>query len=145
VPLDQITKVDVPPPPANVFEVHTNSTRVTIPLDQVRGFIRSTCNACIDMTAEFADVAVGAVEGIEGWNTLIVRSDIGAKLVEAARSGGALEVKPLPDANLEHLKEASLLKKRRGLANIFETTGSRDDLLYLEASREALGAWLPRA
>lgn len=145
VPLDQITKVDVPPPPANVFEVHTNSTRVTIPLDQVRGFIRSTCNACIDMTAEFADVAVGAVEGIEGWNTLIVRSDVGAKLVEAARSSGALEVAPLPDANLEHLKEASLLKKRRGLANIVETTGSRDDLLYLEASREALGTLVSQA
>ena len=143
VPLHQIVKVDVPPPPANVFEVHTDHTRITIPLDQVRGFIRTTCNACIDMTAEFADVAVGAVEGIEGWNTLIVRSDIGAKLVEAARSGGALEVAPLPDANLEHLKEASLLKKRRGLSNIVETTGSRDDLLYLEASREALGALLP--
>jgi coenzyme F420 hydrogenase subunit beta len=144
-PLDQISKVDVPPPPANVFEVHTDSTRVTIPLDQVRGFIRATCNACIDMTAEFADVAVGAVEGVEGWNTLIVRSDVGAKLVEAARSSGALEVAPLPDSNLEHLKEAALLKKRRGLSNIVEITGSRDDLLYLEASREALGALLARA
>lgn len=142
VPLDQIAKVDVPPPPANVFEVHTDSTHITIPLDQVRAFIRITCNACIDMTAELADVAVGAAEGIEGWNTLIVRSEVGAKLVEAARSGGALEVAPLPDANLEHLKEAALLKKRRGLSNIVEISGSRDDLLYLEASRGALGPLL---
>jgi len=142
VPLDQIVKVDIPPPPANVFEVYTDSTPVTIPLDQVRAFIRPTCNACIDMTAEFADVSVGAAEGVAGWNTLIVRSEAGAKLVEAARAGGALEVEPLPDANLAHLKEAALLKKKRGLSNIVEASGSKDDLLYLEASREALRALL---
>jgi coenzyme F420 hydrogenase subunit beta len=145
VPLDEIVKVDIPPPPANVFEVYANSTRVTIPLDQVRAFVRPTCNMCIDMTAEFADVSVGAAEGIEGWNTLIVRSDAGAKLVETARAGGALEAAPLPDGNLEHLKEAALLKKRRGLSNIVETTESKDNLLYLEASREALRALLSMA
>jgi coenzyme F420 hydrogenase subunit beta len=140
VPLDQIVKVDIPPPPANVFEVYTDSTHVTIPLDQVRAFIRPTCNTCIDMTAEFADVSVGAAEGIAGWNTLIVRSEAGAKLVEAACAAGALEVQPLPDASLAHLKEAALLKKKRGLSNIVEVSGSKDDLLYLEASREALRA-----
>jgi coenzyme F420 hydrogenase subunit beta len=142
VPLDQIVKVDIPPPPANAFEVYTDSTRITIPLDQVRTFTRVTCNCCLDMTSEFADVSVGAAEGIEGWNTLIVRSDAGAKLVEAARAAGVLEVAALPDASLEHLKEAALLKKRRALANVVETTGSRDDLMYLEASREVLGALL---
>jgi len=62
--------------------------------------------------------------------------------VEAARAAGVLEVAALPDASLEHLKEAALLKKRRALANIVETTGSRDDLLYLEPSRQALAALL---
>jgi coenzyme F420 hydrogenase subunit beta len=137
-PLDQVIKVDIPPPPANVCEVYVNSTRVAIPLDEVRAFVRATCHVCIDMTAEFADVSVGAAEGIEGWNTLIVRSDRGAKLVEAARAGGILETAPLPDTNLEHLKEAALLKKRRGLSNVVEKSGSKDDLLYLEPSREAL-------
>jgi coenzyme F420 hydrogenase subunit beta len=138
VPLDRVTKFDVPPPPANVFEVYTDSTHVTIPLDQVRAFIRPTCNVCIDMTAELADLSVGAAEGIEGWNTLIVRSEAGAKVVAAGRAAGALEVTPLPEANLEHLKEAASLKRRRGLTNIIEITGSRDNLLYLEASREVL-------
>jgi coenzyme F420 hydrogenase subunit beta len=142
VPLDQIVKVDIPPPPANAFEVYTDSTRLTIPLDQVRTFTRVTCNCCLDMTSEFADVSVGAAEGIEGWNTLLVRTDAGAKLVEAARAAGFLEVAALPDASLEHLKEAALLKKRRALSNIVETTGSRDDLLYLEPSRQALAALL---
>ena len=143
VPLDQIVKVDIPPPPANVFEVYTDSTRLTIPLDQVRTFTRATCNYCLDMTSEFADLSVGAAEGIEGWNTVIVRSEAGAKLVEAARAAGVLEVAALPDTSLEHLKEAALLKKKRALSNIAENTGSRDDLLYLEPSRQALAALLP--
>jgi coenzyme F420 hydrogenase subunit beta len=142
LPNGRIEKVDVPPPPANVFEVYTDSERVDIPLDQVRAFVRYNCNMCIDMTAEFADVSVGAAEGIEGWNTLIVRSDTGAELVKEARASGALEVALLPDANLEHLKEASLGKKRRGLSSIVEATGSKDDLLYLEPSRELLEALL---
>ena len=142
VPLDQITKVDIPPPPAGVFEVYTDSKRVAIPIDQVRNFIRATCNFCPDMTAEFADVSVGAAEGVEGWNTLIVRSNAGAKLVEAARAEGVLETASLPEASLQHVKEASLLKKKRALSNIAETTGSRENLLYLEASREVLETFL---
>jgi coenzyme F420 hydrogenase subunit beta len=142
VPLDQITKVDIPPPPAGVFEVYTDSKRVAIPIDQVRAFVRATCNYCLDMTAEFADVSVGAAEGVEGWNTLIVRSDAGAKLVEAARCAGSQETASQPEANLQHLKEASLLKKKRALSNIAETTGSRGNLLYLETSREVLETFL---
>ena len=51
--------------------------RISFPLDEVRRFIRPACNVCLDMTAEFADVSVGAAEGIEGWNTLIVRTNAG--------------------------------------------------------------------
>jgi coenzyme F420 hydrogenase subunit beta len=136
--LDQITRVNIPPPPANVLEVYTDFIRVPIPLDEIRRFIMPTCDFCIDMTAELADVSVGSAEGVEGWNTLIVRSGAGKELVEAARAGGAIETAPLPKENMEHLKEAALLKKRRGLRNIVDTTGSTDNLLYLKLSGEAL-------
>ena len=138
VPLGEITKMDAPPPPANALEVFTGSDRVLVPLDEVRPFINKTCQFCLDLTAELADVSVGAAEGVDGWNTLIVRSDAGKKLVEAAVAGGAIETAPFPKENLEHLKEAALLKKKRALKNIVEETGSTDDLLYLEPSREAL-------
>jgi coenzyme F420 hydrogenase subunit beta len=142
VPLAEITKFDIPPPPANIFEVFADSTRIAIPLDEVRSFVRPTCNVCIDMTAEFADVSVGAAEGIEGWNTLIVRSKAGKQLVERAQAKGAIEVAPLPEENLEHLKEASRLKKERGLANLVEMSGSDEDLLYLNPSRQAMKRFL---
>ena len=137
VPLRQIVRFDIPPPPANLFQVFTDSTRIDIPLDDVRPFIRLACDVCIDMTAEFADISVGAAEGVPGWNTLIVRSDAGRELVEAARAKGVIETAPLPEQNLAHLREASLLKKKRGLKKAIEITGSEDDLLYLKLTSEA--------
>ena len=138
VPLDQIVRFDIPPPPANLFQVSTNSGRVDIPLDDVRPFVKPTCDVCIDLTAEFADVSLGAAEGVKGWNTLIVRSDAGSELVEAARAKGVIETDPLPEQNLAHLKEASLAKKKRGLDKVIETTGSDEDLLYLKLPGEAV-------
>jgi coenzyme F420 hydrogenase subunit beta len=36
VPLSAIKKVDIPPPPANVFEIYTASGRISVPLDEIR-------------------------------------------------------------------------------------------------------------
>jgi coenzyme F420 hydrogenase subunit beta len=135
-PLERISKLDIPPPPANVLRVAAGADELSISLDEVRRFIRPSCNVCLDMTAELADVAVGAAEGIDGWNTVIVRSERGRELVEAARKAGAIETDALPEANLSHLKGASLGKRRRALANIRAMTGSDDDLLYLELRPE---------
>jgi coenzyme F420 hydrogenase subunit beta len=136
--LTAITKVDIPPPPAETFEVYTDSSRTSIPLDEVRRFIRPSCDLCIDMTAELADVSVGAAEGVDGWNTLIIRSEAGKELVKAAVASGALETAALPEENLKHLEEAVLMKKKRALGNIVDRTGSNEDLLYLKLSRKAL-------
>jgi coenzyme F420 hydrogenase subunit beta len=138
VPLGQVVKFDIPPPPANIFQVYTDSSHIDIPLDEVRPFIRPGCDVCLDMTAEFADVSVGAAEGVAGWNTLIVRTDAGRELVEAAQAKGVIETQPLPEQNLAHLREASLNKKKRGLKKVIETTGSQENLLYLKLSNETL-------
>lgn len=133
VPLRDVVRVDIPPPPANTFDVYTRTSgRVSLPLTDVRPFIREACTYCIDMTAEFTDVSVGAAEGIEGWNTIIVRSRKGLELIEKAVNQGAIEVKALPAENLQHLKDASLMKKKRALQNICRKTGRTNDFLYLK-------------
>jgi coenzyme F420 hydrogenase subunit beta len=142
LPLGQIVKFDIPPPPANIFQVFTDSSHIDIPLDEVRPFIRPGCDVCLDMTAEFADISVGAAEGVAGWNTLIVRSDAGRELVEAAQAKGVIETQPLPAENLAHLKEASFNKKKRGLKKVIETTGSEENLLYLKLSSETVARLL---
>ena len=95
-----------------------------------------TCAYCIDMTAEFSDISVGAAAGVSGWNTVIVRNDKGEALIKAAQARGIIEIGELPSENLNHLKEASLLKKKRALRNIVQKTGSSDNLLYLKVRGE---------
>ena len=132
--LPRVKKFDIPPPPANLFEAYTDRGRVQFSLDQVREFTMPACAYCLDMTSEFADISVGSVEGIEGWNTVIIRTDAGKELVEMAKKQDKLEIDTLPAENLAHLKEASLLKKKRALKEIVGRTGDKKNLLYLNLS-----------
>jgi coenzyme F420 hydrogenase subunit beta len=132
--LAKVRKFDIPPPPANRFDVYTASGKSSFPLEQIRKFTMPTCAYCLDMTSEFADISVGSVEGIEGWNTVIVRTDTGADLIEKAKKKGNLQIEKLPESNLEHLKEAALLKKKRALNEIVKRSGDKNNLLYLGLS-----------
>jgi coenzyme F420 hydrogenase subunit beta len=142
IPVEKIGKMDIPPPPANVFQVELPQGVKSISLDHLRKYVRPTCMVCLDMTAEFSDLSIGAVEGISGWNTIIVRRPKGQELMEEARRARAIEVADMPRANLKHLKEAALLKKKRALENIVKRTGSKENLLYLQGA-DSLRSLLP--
>jgi len=111
----KVIKLDVPPPPANILVIQTEAKRIEVPLDKVRKFIMPACNVCFDMTNEFADISVGTVEGAEDWNTVIVRTKEGEKILQGAIDAGVIETKPLEKERLNHLCEASLTRKRRVL------------------------------
>ncbi|MBA7634873.1 hypothetical protein ES703_42471 [subsurface metagenome] len=127
-------RLDIPPPPANILVVDTEAGTIELPLDQIRGFIKPTCAICFDMTAEFADVSVGMVEGVEDWNTLITRTEEGKRMVQRAKEEGIIETRPLEEARLSHLKEASLQKKKRAIEEIVRRTKDERNLLYLRLS-----------
>lgn len=114
----RIDKLEITPPPERYLRVQTEDQIHTIPVDEIRPFIRNGCRVCIDMTAEYSDISVGTVEGIEGWNTVILRSDTGEDLFNKAEGEGIIESKPLPGDHLNHLKEASSLKKERAILAI---------------------------
>jgi len=111
--ISRVTGMDIPPPPADVLVVWLGDDTVDIPLDEIRPFIPETCSLCPDLTSEWADLSVGMLEGRPGWNTLVIRSESGESLVEAAEKGGFLESTPMPRENLEHLEWAGRAKKRR--------------------------------
>jgi len=73
---------------------------------------------------------------MEGWNTVLIRTDRGDELLSRAESTGVIETRSLPEENLKHLKEASLLKKRRALSAL-EERGELDDG-YLMLSPELI-------
>lgn len=120
VDFSKIRKFDIPPPPAEVLEVYTTGKKIEIPLSEVRKRVPNGCSYCFDMTAEFADVSVGVLEGKAGMNTLIVRSERGEALVKGAVKDGYLSVKALPGESLAGLMKASGAKKRRALAKARE-------------------------
>jgi coenzyme F420 hydrogenase subunit beta len=110
-----IKKLDITPPPERILEVTGDGPLHRILVDEIRSFIRPSCKVCLDMTAELSDISVGTVEGKKSWNTVIVRTGMGEKLLMEAKKAGVIETRALPEDHLNHLKEASLLKKRRAL------------------------------
>ncbi len=109
----KILKADIPPPPANVLNVQTEAGIESIPLDGLRPIVQTACQNCPDMTSEFADVSVGMYEGKPGWNTLIIRSETGGRLVKRAVAEKWIVTEEFPEINLAHLKDACMNKKRR--------------------------------
>jgi coenzyme F420 hydrogenase subunit beta len=139
-----IRKLDITPPPERLLKVITSDDHAwDVSIDEIRPFIRKTCGICLDMTSELSDLSVGTVEGIEGWNTVITRSDLGEEILSRAEAAGVIESRPLPEENLRHLKEASLLKKKRALLTLKE----RGELEkgYIILSRQLIGRILSEA
>ncbi|MHC1585349.1 MAG: Coenzyme F420 hydrogenase/dehydrogenase, beta subunit C-terminal domain [Candidatus Syntropharchaeia archaeon] len=112
IDLSSIRKLDIP---VDGFVIYTERETKKFPLEDVKQFIRPACNICFDMTSEYADISVGSVEGIEDWNTVIVRTIKGEKLIEKAKKDGIIETRAIEPERLEHLREASLNKKKKAL------------------------------
>lgn len=115
---EPVKKYDIPPPPAEKFKVLTEKGWRDFLLDDIRPLVQKGCALCQDMTAEWADISVGAMEGRDGWNTVVVRTDVGLEIVNTAIKQGWLETDLLPEENFEHLKEASFNKRKRAKTNL---------------------------
>ncbi|RJR18018.1 MAG: hypothetical protein C4582_12105 [Desulfobacteraceae bacterium] len=109
-----VRKYDIPPPPAEKFVVLTEEGQKEFPLGEIRVFVQKGCYLCRDMTAEWADISVGTMEGTAGWNTVLVRTERGKDFLDDAFKEGILEKGNLPDENLKHLIVASRNKRERG-------------------------------
>jgi coenzyme F420 hydrogenase subunit beta len=116
----EIRKMDIPPPPADVFVLETTKGVIEIPLADIRPHVPKGCLICPDMTAEWADVSVGVLEGQPDWNTLIIRTEMGESLFQEAVEKGWLISKEIPQDSLDHLIFAAGNKKRRALKKASE-------------------------
>lgn len=112
----EIQKYDIPPPPAAVIRVLINQEWQEFPLEGIRPYIQKGCSLCQDMTAEFADISIGMVEGVERMNTVIIRNDIGAKIIEQAIDKKMIKVSEIPEPQRKHLEFAAGKKREKGRA-----------------------------
>lgn len=114
----KIRSMDIPPPPADIMTLETDSGSVEVSLSDIKPLIPHTCFVCLDMTSEFADLSVGMYEGRPGWNTLIIRSERGAEIVDQAHRENFIETEVFPAENLAHLAKAAAEKKERSLRTL---------------------------
>ena len=135
---ESVTGMDIPAG-KNVLELYTHASVTSVPMVDVDACVRTACRYCIDSTAEFADLSVGAArfggdcDEMRGWNQIIVRSAFGKQLVELAVAQGSLEIREAPASALQDLKNAAAGKKRKALKNIVEKSRSVKNLLYLNS------------
>lgn len=126
---DRLLKLDIP---QNYVVATTENGEMQIPIDELRAFIRPSCQNCFDPTAEFADVSVGSTEYDPEWSTLIIRSSRGQEIVKKVCNSGNLETKPYPEERLPLLHNAVFNKKKRVLEDLKDGKGYE----YLELSSD---------
>ena len=120
--VNSLRRVDIPPPPADAMTFTDSHRDVILPLSEVRPSIPLACAYCYDMTAEFADISVGALEldGGKNRNIMIVRTERGAKLVNDAVAAGYLVTSDLPAGVMDGLSKASMNKKSRAFTRLVD-------------------------
>jgi hypothetical protein len=74
-------------------------------------FKSSSCNFCVDLTAENADISVGSVGSGPNKNTVFARSGIGSEIVEDAAQKGYIKIEPFDAINLNSVLFLAKLKK----------------------------------
>jgi coenzyme F420-reducing hydrogenase beta subunit len=92
------------------FIVWVNGKESAVSVKDLKAAVEKGCSRCSDFAAECADVSIGSVGSDKGYSTVIVRSQVGKKLVEN------LELKRGAVRKEEVVKVASL-KKRRALGS----------------------------
>ncbi len=113
--VQNIISMDIPPPPEETLILKTREQDIEIPLKEIRPYISQSCSNCADLTSEWADISVGMFEGRPGWNTIIIRSDTGMRMVNEACESGYLVVEEIPEKQISHLKQAAQNKRQRAL------------------------------
>lgn len=68
---------------------------INVPITEIKAYVRGNCHSCGDLTAEYADISVGADGSPEGWSTVIVRTGAGKKLFDEAVKAGLIEYKSI--------------------------------------------------
>ncbi len=91
--------------------LHDGSEK-TIPLSDVRKYMRNGCARCTDFASEWADVSVGNVGSEKGKTTIIVRTPIGEKCFDYAVREKTIEIINVP-VDMEEIQRFVSDKERR--------------------------------
>lgn len=108
-----ITKMDLD---THKLKIYVNGElRLDIDRMELHDYLRGSCKICHDFTAKLSDISVGGVGAPEGWNSVIIRSDLGMKIFDEAVKEGYLEVDEITPEGIEEIKKLAKLKFLKGV------------------------------
>jgi coenzyme F420 hydrogenase subunit beta len=99
------------------FIIEANE-RVEIPIKDMKHLIRKACRVCCDFSAELSDISVGSVGSPMGWNTVMIRSEIGEKLFDDFVKDCDVETKEITEKGLNAVRKLAEMKKKENAENL---------------------------
>jgi len=91
------------------FIVQIDGKENSVSVKELNNAVEERCLDCPDFTAKYADISVGSVGSDEGYSTVIVRSDVGEKLLESLDlTKGKVEKKEITKLAIRKKKRAKL-------------------------------------
>jgi len=110
-----------------IVEYRDGQVALDEPVKDFHGAALKGCDECADFLGRSADLSVGSVGSIEGWSSVLVRTERGRRAFEQARN--RLEVRDLDDP--EGLARLDRLDKRTALRSL-ERTFDPDAPLFID-------------
>jgi len=98
------------------FFVYTKSNdELTIPIKEIGHLAREDCEVCFDLTSESADISIGSIGSPSGWNTVLIRTEVGKDLYHKLIENDLIESKELSEVKpgLPLLEKIAKIKKNK--------------------------------
>ncbi|MFZ3149363.1 MAG: Coenzyme F420 hydrogenase/dehydrogenase, beta subunit C-terminal domain [Methanothrix sp.] len=67
------------------FIVAVDGQEYSCPVRELKNQVRAGCRFCDDLVSRLADISIGSIGSAEGYSTVIVRSELGEKLLSAVQ------------------------------------------------------------
>ncbi|MFW9939368.1 MAG: Coenzyme F420 hydrogenase/dehydrogenase, beta subunit C-terminal domain [Candidatus Thorarchaeota archaeon] len=111
IDMARIKKMDINKGKFHIYYDQEGEPIKSYSIKELDKFKSSSCNFCVDLTAENADISVGSVGSGPNKNTVFARTGIGSEIVEDAASKGYLKIEPFNAINLNSVLFLAKLKK----------------------------------
>ncbi|MCW4000448.1 MAG: Coenzyme F420 hydrogenase/dehydrogenase, beta subunit C-terminal domain [Candidatus Bathyarchaeota archaeon] len=111
VDLDRVGKTQVR---SGKFIAHLGGSQVSCSVKDLHGAGEGACGFCDDFVSRLADVSVGSVGSREGYSTVIVRSEVGARLL----SGHGFMVEAADKAEIVRLCRFKRLRAEKSFSGL---------------------------
>jgi coenzyme F420 hydrogenase subunit beta len=100
------------------FVVSLEDDEIRFPVRELDKIVPSGCRYCIDFTGIESDISVGSVGSAQGFTTVIVRTEIGKKIIEFVRRKDYAEFTEADLARVEKSANYKIKKNKEYIAGI---------------------------